>query len=121
LSYRVATRRQFLSLLNRRSIRLRHLYLARSCGTVAPVDLGRDHRLGACGLDFLADRIGIVSPISQEGLDPIGYHAEQRSEALHIVRLSGVSTKPSGRPLASHLAWSLVVKPPRDRPSASVC
>ncbi|GEM_PF-1265272 len=56
---------------------------------VAPVDLGRDHRLDARCLDLLADRIGIVAPIGQEGLDPVGYHAEQRSEALHIVRLSG--------------------------------
>ena len=55
---------------------------------VAPIDLGRDHRLDACRLDLLADRIGIVSPISQEGLDPVFDHTEQRSEALHIVRLS---------------------------------
>src|SRR5690606_31006136 len=27
----------------------------------------------------------------------------------------GVRTKPSGRPFASHRAWSLEVKPPRDR------
>lgn len=56
-------------------------------GGIAPVDLGRDHRLDARCLDLLADCIGIVSPISQEGLDPVGYHAEQRSEALHIVCL----------------------------------
>jgi hypothetical protein len=52
-------------------------------GEVAPVDLCRDQRL-----DPLSDCIGIVAPISQEGLDPIGYHAEKRDEALHIVRLA---------------------------------
>ncbi len=57
-------------------------------GGVETVDLGRDHRLSVCGLDLLADCIGIVSPIGQEGLDPVGYHAEQRSKALHIMRLS---------------------------------
>ena len=31
-----------------------------------------------------------------------------------------MATKPSERPLASHRAWSLVVNPPRNRPSASV-
>jgi len=56
-------------------------------GWIAPVGLGRDHRLDASGLDFLADCIGIVAPIRQEGLDPVGYHAEQRSKALHIMRL----------------------------------
>ncbi len=55
---------------------------------VTTVDLGRDHGLDACRLDLLADRIGIVSPIGQEGLDPVGYHAEQWSKALHIVGLS---------------------------------
>jgi hypothetical protein len=75
-------------------MRLRHLYLARFVfgavvrGGVETVDLGRDHRLNVCGLDLLADCIGIVSPIGQEGLDPVGYHAEQRSKALHIMRLS---------------------------------
>lgn len=56
-------------------------------GGIAPVDLGRDHRLDACGLDLLADRVGIISPIRQEGLDPVCYHAEQRGEALHVVGL----------------------------------
>jgi len=32
----------------------------------------------------------------------------------------GVATKPRGRPLPSQRAWSLVEKPPRERPSASV-
>ena len=57
-------------------------------GGIAPVALGRDHRLDASRLDLLADGIGIVSPIGQEGLDPVGYHAEQWSKALHIVGLS---------------------------------
>lgn len=78
------TLRQFLSLLNGRSIRLPRLYFCAVVrGGVAPVDFGRDR----C-LDFLADRIGIVSSISQKGRDLVGYHAEQRSAALHIMRLS---------------------------------
>ena len=56
-------------------------------GGITPARLGRDHRLDARRLNLFADRIGIVSPISQEGLDPVSYHAEQRCEALHIVRL----------------------------------
>lgn len=31
-----------------------------------------------------------------------------------------MATKPSGRPFASHRAWSLVLKPPRGRPGASI-
>ena len=58
-------------------------------GAIAPIDLGRDHRLDACSLDLLTDRIGIITPVSQEGLYPVLDHAKQRSEALHIVRLSG--------------------------------
>lgn len=56
-------------------------------GGIAPVDLGWDQRLDARRLDLFADRISIVSPISQEGLDPIGNHVEQGSEALRIVGL----------------------------------
>lgn len=58
-------------------------------GGIAPVDLGPDHRRDTCCFDLLADHIGIVAPISQKSLDPAVYHAEQRSEALHIVGLSG--------------------------------
>ncbi len=58
-------------------------------GGIAPVDLGRDYRLYTGCLDLLADGVGIVAPISQEGPDPVANHAEQRSKALHIVRLSG--------------------------------
>lgn len=54
---------------------------------VAAVALGRDYRFHACGSDLHADRIGIVAPIGQEGLDPIGDHAEEWCEALHIVCL----------------------------------
>lgn len=63
-------------------------------GGIAPVDLSRDHRFRTGCLDLLADRIGIIAPISQEGLDPVGYHAEQWSEALHIVRLSRCQNEP---------------------------
>src|SRR3546814_9324645 len=55
----------------------------------ATVDLGRDYRPYTGCLDLLADGVGIVAPISQEGPDPVANHAEQRSKALHIVRLSG--------------------------------
>jgi hypothetical protein len=71
------------------------LYLARLCWrantNIRPADSCYDRGTSGeqvtCGLDFIADCIGIVSPISQEGLNPVGYHAEQRSEALHIVGL----------------------------------
>lgn len=66
-------------------------------GGIAPVDLGRDHRLDASGLDLFADCIGVVAPISQEGLDAVGYHAEQRGEALHIVRLPRCQHKVEGK------------------------
>ena len=54
---------------------------------VTSVDFGRDHRLNIGCLDLLSDLVCIIASISQESLDPVGYHAEQRSEALHIVRL----------------------------------
>src|SRR3546814_20617873 len=56
---------------------------------MAPVDLVRDYRLYTVCLDLLADCVGIVAPISEEGPDPVANHAEQRRKALHIVRLSG--------------------------------
>jgi hypothetical protein len=37
------------------------------------------------------------------------------------VRLPRRQDKAERAALASHRAWSLVVKPPRDRPSVSVC
>ncbi len=58
-------------------------------GRIAPVDLGGDHRFDTGRLDLLAYRIGIVASIGQEGFDPVGYHAEQRCEALHVVCLPG--------------------------------
>jgi len=65
-------------------------------GGIAPARLGRDHRLDASGLDLFADCIGVVAPVSQEGRDPVGYHAEQRGEALHIVRLPRCQHKAEG-------------------------
>ncbi len=56
-------------------------------GRIAPVYLGGDHRLDPGRLDLLADCIGIVATIGQEGLNLVSYHAEQRCEALHIVCL----------------------------------
>jgi hypothetical protein len=65
--------------------------------------------------------IGIVALVGQQRLDPVGDHAEQGTKALDVVRLPRRQDKAERAALASHRAWSLVVKPPRDRPSVSVC
>ena len=82
-------RRQFSSLLNRRSIRLRQRFFVRSCGRVTTVALGRDDRFDARRRDLVGDRIRIVAAIGKECFDPIGDHAEQRGKALHVMRLAG--------------------------------
>lgn len=67
---------QFFSLLKRRSIRLRQRYFARSSGAgVAAVGLGGDHRLDPGVGRLLADRVGIVAFVGEQGIDPVGDHA----------------------------------------------
>jgi hypothetical protein len=39
---------------------------------------------------FLVDGIGIVALVGQQSVGPVCDHADQRTEALNIVRLSGV-------------------------------
>jgi hypothetical protein len=69
-------------------------------GGIAPIDLGKDHRLYTCRLDLFTDGIGVVAAICAERFDPVFDHAEQRGKALHIVRLPGrqheAEREPSG-------------------------
>ncbi len=58
------------------------------CG-VATVALGRDDRLDLVVGQFLTDGISIVAFVGQHSIDPVCDHADQRAEALDIVRLSG--------------------------------
>ncbi|WP_443021760.1 hypothetical protein [Shinella sp. 838] len=58
-----------MSLLKSRSIWLRHLYLALSCG------------------------IGVVTLVGEESFDPVGDHPEQGRKALGIMRLPGRQDK----------------------------
>lgn len=74
-----------------------------------------------CVCDLLADGVGIVAAVGEEGFDAVADHPEQRRKALHIVRLAGRQHEARAGGLASQRAWSLVVKPPRERPSAFVC
>ncbi|RVT90133.1 hypothetical protein [Sphingomonas crocodyli] len=39
--------------------------------------------------DLLADGVGIVAAIGQQGSRLVGDHSEQRPEALHVVGLAG--------------------------------
>ncbi len=77
------------------------------------------------GLDIGAD------DLFGNGVSVITFVGEERPIKSEIIRnkgakpwiscvCPGVRTQPSGRPFASGRAWSLVVKPSRERPSASV-
>ena len=48
----------------------------------------RDDGFDACAGDLLANGVCVIAPICQEGLYAVCDHAEQRSEALHIVCLA---------------------------------
>ena len=90
----MAILRQFFSLLNSRSIRPSPaVFGAVVRSRHAAVGLGGDHRFDASSGDLIADGIGIVAAIGKKGCDPILDHAEQRSEALHIVRLARRQTE----------------------------
>ena len=56
-------------------------------GRCASPLLRRDHGLGARDSDLGADGVGVVAAVGEQGMDPIGDHAEQRAEALHIMLL----------------------------------
>src|SRR3546814_1608591 len=55
----------------------------------ATVALGGDHRLDIGLGECVADGIGVVALVSEQRVDPLGQHPEQRPEALHVVRLAG--------------------------------
>jgi len=57
-------------------------------GWCAPALLRRDHGLSARDGDLGTDGVGVVTAISEQGMDPVSDHAEQRAKALHIMRLS---------------------------------
>lgn len=51
-------------------------------------DLGGDHCFDVCAGDLVADAIGVIAAIGEEGLDPLANHPEQGCKALHITRLT---------------------------------
>lgn len=80
----MATRRQFLSLLNNCSMRLRQCYFSRSRGAGS-------RRLRLAGVTFsisasvntLADGVGIIALAGQQSIDPNRDHAHERAQAHH--------------------------------------
>jgi hypothetical protein len=68
------------------------------CGVTA-VAPGRDDRLDRGVDQFLADGVGKIVFVGQQGIDPVRDHAHQRAEALTIMRLSGRPDEGGRRPL----------------------
>ena len=54
----------------------------------AAVALGRDDRLDTGRLDFLADRVGVIAFVRKQGFDLVFQHPEQRTKAVHVMRLA---------------------------------
>jgi hypothetical protein len=67
---------------------------------LAPVSLGRDDSFAFGVRQLFTDGVGVIALVCQRRLDLVGDDAEQRAEALDIVGLPCVRTKPSGRPFA---------------------
>ena len=55
---------------------------------ISAVAPGRDYRLHSSLFGLLADGISVITTISKESIDLIVDQAEQRSKAVHIMRLS---------------------------------
>ncbi len=82
-----------------------------------PAGFGRDHRQRAAGQVRVADIIGVVALVAQPGKRALRHAVDQVDGHLRVVGLArGLINKPSGQPWALVSAWSLVVKPPRERP-----
>lgn len=60
---------------------------------VAAIGFGWDHCLDPGVGQFVADRIGVVAPVRQQGIDPVSHHAHQRAETLDVMRLSRCQDK----------------------------
>src|SRR3546814_909543 len=72
------------------SSRRRHTMCALDWSSdVCSSDRGGDHRLDIGLGECVADGIGVVALVSEQRVDPLGQHPEQRPEALHVVRLAG--------------------------------
>lgn len=70
------------------------VFLAVVWHRVASVALG-----GNDGFDFscsqlFPDGIGVIAPVCEEGLDPVGDHTKQRPEALNVVALPRCQHEP---------------------------
>ena len=61
---------------------------------VASVALGGNDGFDVSCSQILADRIGVIAFVCEEGLDPTGDHTEQRPEALNIVALPNRQHEP---------------------------
>ena len=62
----------------------------------AAIAFGRDDSLDTGGGDIGTDGISIIAFVGEQRLDPICHHPEQRSEALHVVRLPWRQHEPEG-------------------------
>jgi hypothetical protein len=67
---------------------------------VPPCALGRDHGFDVDRRQLIPDRIAVVSLVADEGVDPIAQHAQERHEALRVVRLAGRQQEAEGTTLA---------------------
>lgn len=70
--------------------------------------------------EFFADYVGVVATIGEQCPGLVCDHAEEWAEALHIMRLSRRHDEAERPAFPVAAGMELVVKPPRDRPSASV-
>jgi hypothetical protein len=83
------------------------------------VALDRDFRSRTTILQVVADRVAVVALVRRHRACISVPLLHQRIIGGHIVGFpGGVSTTPIGRPPALQRRWILVVKPPRERPSA---
>jgi hypothetical protein len=90
LSYRVATRRQFVESVEEPLDLVSPFVLGFVVrDRVAPVALCRDNGLDVGAGDLFANGVGIITLIGKERLDPVGNHPEQWRKALDVMRLPG--------------------------------
>jgi hypothetical protein len=83
----------------------------------AAIAFGGDNRLDTCSGKFRTDGISAVTLVDEQGFDAVSGLPEQWAKALNVVCLTRCQDEAERATWPSQRAWSLVVKPPRDRPS----
>jgi len=83
---------------------------------ISAVAPGRDYRLHSSLFGLLADGISVITTISKESIDLIVDQAEQRSKAVHIMRLSRRQHEARRKPSGVELGGK-----PDSRPARPLC